>query len=82
MRQNDANKTMITPARLYGAERWAAMKRQEERIEMNDIMVLRWMCRVTRKDKIRNENMRDSGGGFQTDQGETIEPVRAHDEER
>ena len=43
---------------LYGAETWATTKRQEKRIEVTEMMMLRWMCGVTRKDKIRNEHIR------------------------
>ena len=42
----------------YGAETWATTKRQEKRIEVTEMRMLRWMCRVTRKDKIRNEHIR------------------------
>ena len=50
--------TVIRPVMLYGAETWATTKRQEKRIEVTEMMVLRWMCGVTRKDKIRNEHIR------------------------
>ena len=43
---------------LYGAETWATAKRHESRIEVNEMRMLRWMCGVTRKDKIRNEHIR------------------------
>ena len=51
-------RTVVRPAMLYGAETLATTKRQESRIEVNEMMMLRWMCGVTRKDKIRNEHIR------------------------
>ena len=51
-------RTVVRPAMLYGAETWATTKRQESRIEVNEMRMLRWMWVVTRKDKIRNEHIR------------------------
>ena len=51
-------RTVVRPAMLYGAETWATTKRQESRIEVNEMRMLRWMYGVTRKDKIRNEHIR------------------------
>ena len=51
-------KTVIRPAMLYGADTWATTKRQEKRIEVSEMRMLRWMSGVTRKDKIRNEHIR------------------------
>ena len=51
-------RTVVRPAMLYGAESWATTKRQESGIEVNEMRMLRWMCGVTRKDKIRNEHIR------------------------
>ena len=51
-------KTVVRPARLYGAETWATMRGQEVRLEVNEMRMLRWMCGVTRRDKIRNEHNR------------------------
>ena len=51
-------RTVVRPAMLYGAETWATTKRHESRIDVNEIRMLRWMCGVTRNDKIRNEHIR------------------------
>ena len=51
-------RTVVRPAMLYGAETWATTKRQESRIEVNEMRMLRWMCGVTRKYNIRNEHIR------------------------
>ena len=40
-------RTVVRPAMLYGAETWATTKRQESRIEVNEMRMLRWMCGVT-----------------------------------
>ena len=41
---------------LYGAT-WATPKGQESRVEVNEMRMLKWMCGVTRRDKIRNEHV-------------------------
>ena len=46
--------SVIRPAMIYGAETWDTTKRQEKRIEVTEMRMLRWMCGVTRKDNIRN----------------------------
>ena len=51
-------KTVVRPALLYGAEIWATTRGQEARLEVNEMRMLRWMCGVTRKGKIRNEHIR------------------------
>ena len=52
------DRTVVRPAMLYGAETWATTKRQESRIEVNEMRMLRWKCGVTRKYKVRNEHIR------------------------
>ena len=51
-------KTVVRPALLYGAETWATTRGQEARLEVNEMRMLRRMCRVTRRDTIRNEHIR------------------------
>ena len=93
MRQKDASETEGEGIQngdqasnaIYGAETWATTKRQENRIEVTEMRMLRWMFGVTRKDKIRNEHIRGttkSGTCFKQVHRENIELVRACDEER
>ena len=51
-------KTVVMPALLYGADTWATTRGQEARLEVNEMWMQRWMCGVTRRDKIRNEHIR------------------------
>ena len=74
-------RTVVRPAMLYGAETWATTKRQESRIEVNEMRMLRWMCGVTRKDKIRNEHIRGTTKVAQKDNGEKTEMVWARHED-
>ena len=43
-----------------GLERVLTTKIRENRLEVNEMRMLRWMCRITNKDKIRNEHVRGS----------------------
>ena len=51
-------KTVVRPAMIYGAETWPIKKAQEKRLEVTEMRMLRWMCGVTRQDRIRNERIR------------------------
>ena len=51
-------KTVVRPALLYGAETWATTRGQEAGLEVNEMRMLRWVCGVTMRDKIRNEHIR------------------------
>ncbi|KAI5728881.1 hypothetical protein M8J77_001642 [Diaphorina citri] len=53
-------KTVVRPAMLYGAETWPIKKRQEDRMNVAEMRMLRWMCGVTRMDRIRNTRIRGS----------------------
>ena len=52
------HKTVVRPAMMYGAETWAVKKRQEKKLDVAEMRMLRWMCGVTRRDRIRNEIIR------------------------
>ena len=54
-------RTVIIPALMYGAETWALKKAQENKLEVAEMRMLRWMCGVTKLDKIRNERIRLRG---------------------
>lgn len=51
-------KTVVRPAMMYGAETWPLKKMQERRLDVAEMRMLRFMCGVTRMDKIRNERIR------------------------
>ena len=67
-------RTVVRPALLYGAETWATTRGQEARLEVNEMRMLRWMCGVTRRDKIRNENK--TGASVQENYRKMTEVVR------
>ncbi|KAJ8704761.1 hypothetical protein PYW08_012081 [Mythimna loreyi] len=52
-------KSVIRPV-LYGSECWAMKKTDEKRLHVAEMRMLRWMCGVTRMDKVRNEYIRES----------------------
>ena len=52
-------KTIVRPAMVYVAETWA-VKKAHEKMEVAEMKMLRWMCGVTRLDKIRNAKIRGS----------------------
>ena len=51
-------RTVVRPELMYGAETWALKKAQENKLEVAEMRMLRWMCGVTKLEKIRNERIR------------------------
>ena len=50
--------SVVRPAILYGAQTWTTTRGQEARLNVNEMMMLRWIFRVTRGDNIINEHIR------------------------
>ena len=51
-------KSVVRPAMTYGSETWPVKKAQERKLEVAEMRMLRWMCGVTRRDRIRNDYIR------------------------
>ena len=51
-------KTMVQPAMMYGIETLAVTKAQERKMQVAEMKILRWSLGITRKDRIRNEEIR------------------------
>ena len=49
---------IVRLAMLYSSETWATKTRDEERIDVNEMRMLRWQFGLTRRDKVRNEHVR------------------------
>ena len=58
--QGKVYRTVVRPALMYGAVTWALKKAQEKKLEVAEMRMLRWMCGVTKLDKIRNERIRET----------------------
>ncbi|XP_063600550.1 uncharacterized protein LOC134776733 [Penaeus indicus] len=52
------HKTVVRPAMINGAEAWPIKKSQEKKLDVFEMKMLRWMCGVTKLDKIWNERIR------------------------
>ena len=48
-------KTAIKPTMTYGAECWAVRKKDENRLRVAEMRMLRWIRSKTRKDHVRNQ---------------------------
>ncbi|KAK9756043.1 hypothetical protein RND81_01G069300 [Saponaria officinalis] len=52
-------RTAIRPALLYGSECWAVKHCHIQKMSVAEMRMLRWMCGHTRKDRLRNEIIRE-----------------------
>ena len=52
---NTVYKTVIKPTMTYGAECWAVTKKDENRLHVAEMRMLRWVRGNTRKDHVRNQ---------------------------
>ena len=68
--------------RQYGAETWTAKKAQEKKLDAGEMSMSRWMCGVTKMDRIGNERIRDnkSGRNIQESEEKRVEVVRTNHE--
>ena len=55
-------RTAIRPAMLYGAECWPTKKRHVQQLSVAEMRMLRWFCGHTRRDRVRNEAIRERVG--------------------
>ncbi|KAG2634318.1 hypothetical protein PVAP13_2NG191006 [Panicum virgatum] len=55
-------RTAIRPAMLYGAECWPTKRRHVQQLSVAEMRMLRWFCGHTRRDRVRNEIIRDRVG--------------------
>ena len=53
-------KMIVRPAMLYGMEAVAVTKRQEDRMEVAEMKILRYSLGKTKMDRIKNEDMAES----------------------
>jgi hypothetical protein len=54
--------TVIRPAMLYGAECWPTKRRHVQQLSVAEMRMLRWICGHTRKDRVRNNDIRERLG--------------------
>jgi hypothetical protein len=55
-------RTAIRPAMLYGAECWPTKRRHVQQLCVAEMRMLRWICGHTRRDRVRNDDIRERVG--------------------
>ena len=49
---------IVVPTALYGSEAWVLENKVKNRMDVAEMSCLRSMCGVTRRDRVRNEEIR------------------------
>ena len=49
----------VSPAMLYGMECWPVKNSHIKKLKVAQMRMLRWMCGLTRGDRVRNETIRE-----------------------
>jgi hypothetical protein len=52
----------IRPTMLYGAECWPTKRRHVQQLSVAEMRILCWICGHTRRDRVRNKDIRDRVG--------------------
>jgi hypothetical protein len=55
-------RTAIRPVMMYGVEYWATKGQHVQKMGIAEMRVFRWICGHTRKDRIRNDDIRNKLG--------------------
>ena len=50
--QGEVYKTVVRPAMMYGAETWVVKKAQERKLDVAEVMMLRWMSGGTNRAEL------------------------------
>ena len=53
---------VVQPTMLYGVECWPVKNSHVQKMKVAEMRMLRWMCGCTRRDRIKNEAIRDRVG--------------------
>ena len=49
---------IVVPTALYGSEAWVLENKVKNRMDVAEMLCLRSMCGVTRRDRVKNEEIR------------------------
>jgi hypothetical protein len=55
-------RTTIRPVMIYDAECWTTKRQHVQKMSVAEMWMLRWICGHTRKDRIRNDDIRNKLG--------------------